>query len=212
LYLTPLVNQTTAKAERTAAVAEYLRILAVIVVAATMLIVLFPKQWITLLYSSDFPGAIPLVTVFVLGEAVLLLAGVYQALLIGFDDVSGFLASTVSGHLLTIVLARALVGPQGGTGVGIAFLAGNAVILVATAVRLLQAHDARGVFAPLLPLAVALTTVALAGWWSASLEPPVLVRLLAYAAVCGLAVLFLRPDERRWIMRPLQRVLSRRPR
>jgi len=53
---------------------------------------------------------------------VLLVAGVYQALLIGFDDISGFLISTVGGHLITIALAGWLVAGQGGVGVGLAFL------------------------------------------------------------------------------------------
>ena len=60
--------------------------------------------------------------------------------------------STVSGNVVTIVLARVLIGSEGGIGVGIAFLAGNSVILVATAIRLLRAHEGRRVFAPLVPL------------------------------------------------------------
>jgi PST family polysaccharide transporter len=212
LYLTPLVNRATAKAERTTAVAEYLRILLVIVVSSTMLIVLFPRQWITLLYSTEFAAAVPLVTVFVLGEAVLLLAGVYQALLIGFDDISGFLVSTVTGHVVTIALAALLIGTQGGMGVGIAFLAGNAVILVATSVRLLRAHGARRLAALFLPLTAAMATLAVAGWWSESFGPPAVLRGVAYLAICGVALWSLRPDERRWIMRPLQGLVSARTR
>src|SRR4030095_4611457 len=122
LYLTPLVNRNTPKTERIAAVAEYLRILIVLVVLSTLVCVLFPAQWIALLYSSRFGGAVSLVAVFVLAEAVLLVAGVYQALLIGFDDIFGFLVCTVAGQLLTIVLAQWLVASDGGAGVGIAFL------------------------------------------------------------------------------------------
>ncbi len=214
LYLTPLVNRNSPKVDRIAAVAEYLRILIVLVVLSTLLIVLFPSQWLTLLYSPQFLDAIPLVAVFVLGEAVLLVAGVYQALLIGFDDIVGFLASTVTGQLITIALARWLVAGHGGLGVGLAFLAGNSVILVATATRLLRKHAARQVFLPLGPLAVALLTTAAAGWWvlRAGGGPGIAWKAAAYLVACGIAFLFLRPDERRWILRPWQAPAAARPR
>jgi O-antigen/teichoic acid export membrane protein len=205
LYLTPLVNRSTPKADRIAAVAEYLRILIVLVAMSTLVIVLFPAQWLALLYSTKFLDAVPLVTVFVLAEAVLLLAGVYQALLIGFDDISGFLVATVGGHLVTIALARLLVESQGGVGVGIAFLAGNTVILIGTAVRLLQKHQARQVFAPLPPLMAAVGATAAAGVWVGRETPPnVLIRVGVLAVGCSLALLFLRADERRWLLRPWQ--------
>jgi PST family polysaccharide transporter len=205
LYLTPLVNRSTPKADRIAAVAEYLRILIVLVAMSTLVIVLFPAQWLALLYSTKFLDAVPLVTVFVLAEAVLLLAGVYQALLIGFDDISGFLVATVGGHLVTIALARLLVESQGGVGVGAAFLAGNTVILIGTAVRLLQKHQARQVFAPLPPLMAAVGATAAAGVWVGRETPPnVLIRVGVLAVGCSLALLFLRADERRWLLRPWQ--------
>ncbi len=205
LYLTPLVSRNSPKAEKTTAVAEYLRILIVLVVLSTLIIVIFPAQWLTLLYSARFLDAIPLVTVFVLAEAMLLVAGVYQALLIGFDDLAGFLVCTVVGQLITIVLARALVAPEGGIGVGVAFLVGNSVILVASATRLLRAHGARQVFVPLAPLVIALFAIGAAGWWIPRANGPAAVwRVGAYAAVCAVAFLVLRPDERRWILRPWQ--------
>ena len=184
LYLTPLVNRATSKSVRTDAVAEYLRILIVLVIVTTLMIALFPRQWLAVLYSSEFVDATPLVVYFLLGEAVLLLAGVYQALLIGFDDIPGFLVSTVAGKVVTIALARWLIGSVGGVGVAIAFLAGNSVILVATAIRLLRAHEGRPVFAPLVPLVLALTAIGLAGWWAG--RPAGTVRRLASRGVrCG---------------------------
>jgi PST family polysaccharide transporter len=213
LYLTPLVNRNSPKEERGTAVAEYLRILIVLVVLSTLIIVLFPAQWLRLLYTAGFLDAIPLVTVFVLAEAVLLIAGVYQALLIGFDDISGFLASTVAGQLITIGLVRWLVASDGGMGVGVAFLVGNSVILVASATRLLRAHGARQVFRPLLPLVIALIATGAAGWWvPRSGGPAVAWKAAAYIAACGVAFFFLRPDERRWLLRPWQAPSAARPR
>jgi O-antigen/teichoic acid export membrane protein len=205
LYLTPLLNRNTPKPDRIAAVSEYLRILIVLVVLSTLVVVLFPAQWLRLLYSARFLDGIPLVAVFVLAEAVLLVAGVYQALLIGFDDISGFLISTVSGHFITIALAGWLVAGQGGAGVGLAFLAGNSVILLATATRLLCRHAARQAFVPLWPLCVALLAIGGAGWWVPRPGGPGIAwRVAVYISACAIAFLFLRPDERRWILRPWQ--------
>jgi len=213
LYLTPLVNRSTPKAERIGAVAEYLRILIVLVVLSTLVCVLFPAQWIALLYSPKFAGAVSLVAVFVLAEAVLLVAGVYQALLIGFDDISGFLVCTVAGQLLTIALARWLVASASGMGVGLAFLAGNTVILVASAFRLLRRHDAIRVFAPLVPLVIALGATAAAGWWATRGPGPApLWKAAAYLGACALALVFLRPEERRWMIRPWRAPASARAR
>ena len=203
LYLTPIVNRAGPKESRTNAVAEYLRILIVLVVLSSVLIVLFPQPWITLLYSTGFLEAAPLVVYFLLAESVLLLAGVYQALLIGFDDIKGFLVSTVAGQILTIGLAWWLVGSIGGKAVGIAFLAGNSVILLSTAVRLLRAHEGRAAFAPLVPLVVSLAVIGTLGWWaSRPVAPSIALRAGAFVAVAAIALAFLRPDERRWLLRP----------
>ena len=213
LYLTPLVNRNTPKGERIAAVAEYLRILIVLVVLSTLVCVLFPAQWIALLYSSRFGGAVSLVAVFVLAEAVLLVAGVYQALLIGFDDIFGFLVCTVAGQLLTIALTRWLVASDGGMGVGMAFLAGNAVILIATAFRLVSRHGATRVVTPVMLLVIALGVAAAAGWWATQAPGPAPVwRAAVYLVACGVALAFLRPEERRWMIRPWRAPASARAR
>ena len=204
LYLTPLVNRETAKADRLAAVGEYLRVLIVLVALAFLAIALFPRQWLLLLYSAQFVDAVPLVTLFLLAEGVLLVAGVYQALLIGFDDISGFLASTVAGQLVIIALAAALVPRMGGTGIAVAFLFGNAVVLVGTATWLAVRHGGRRLLSPLFALIVALGATAVAGWWAPK-AGGVVWRMGAYLASAVLALAFLRPDERRWLLRPWSR-------
>jgi O-antigen/teichoic acid export membrane protein len=133
--------------------------------------------------------------------------------LIGFDDISGFLVCTVGGQLLTIALTRWLVASDGGAGVGIAFLAGNAVILIATALRLLSRHQASRVVAPVVVLAVALGAAAAAGWWATQAPAPAPVwRVAVYLVSCGVALAFLRPEERRWMIRPWRAPVSARAR
>jgi O-antigen/teichoic acid export membrane protein len=203
LYLTPLVNRASPKGERVVAIAEYLRILIVLLAVSALAVVLLPQQALALLYSREFLSAYPLVTVFVLAEGVLLVAGVYQTLLIGFDDTRGYLLATVAGHLLTIALGRPLALQLGGLGLGLAFLAGNGVILVAAATRSVRRHEASAVIAPLVALGVALTAIGAVGWWAASsYAPSFWVKAVIYVFGAGVAFAFLRPDERRWIVRP----------
>ena len=204
LYLTPLVNRDTAKADRLAAVAEYLRVLIVLVALALLAIALFPRQWLLLLYSAQFVDAVPFVTLFLLAEGVLLVAGVYQALLIGFDDIPGFLASTVAGQLVIIAMAAVLVPVKGGAGVAVAFLAGNALILAGTATRLARRHGGRTLLRPLVPLSVALGAASIAGWWAPRTDG-IAVKVVAYIVAVALALGLLTGDERRWLLRPWTR-------
>ena len=98
-------------------------------------------------------------------------------------------------------------------GVGVAFLVGNSVILVTSATRLLRVHGARQVFVPLPPLMIALVAIGAAGWWIPRASgPAALWKAGAYVAACAIAFLFLRPDERRWLLRPWQAPVAARPR
>jgi cytochrome c oxidase assembly factor CtaG len=98
-------------------------------------------------------------------------------------------------------------------GVGMAFLAGNAVILIATAVRLVSRHDATRVVTPVMLLVIALGAAAAAGWWATRAPGPAPVwRVAVYLVGCGVALAFLRPEERRWMIRPWRAPASARAR
>jgi len=200
LYLLPLVNRDSARQERMQIVAEYMRVLVVLVGSAAFAIALFPREVLLILYSARFLDAVRYVTLFVAAESVLLLAGVYQTLLVGFDDIGAHLASTAGGHLVTIALASLFVPRLGGAGVGLAFLAGNGTILVGTSLRVWRAHDGGNAVAPLIALACGFVAIAGAGWWAAQANSPSLVwRALALIVGLGLALGLLSPAERRWL-------------
>jgi O-antigen/teichoic acid export membrane protein len=212
LYLLPLVNRGSPKGERMEIVAEYMRVLVMLVACAALAIALFPHEVLIILYSARFLGAVHYVTLFVIAETVLLLGGVYQTLLVGFDDIGAHLASTASGHVLTIVLARFLVPGMGGAGVGVAFLAGNSVILLGTALRVWRAHSGAKAVAPLVALAGGFVAIAAAGWWAAHGDrAPLLWRAGALVAGLGIAIAVLRPAERRWLFSLGRTDLPRQP-
>jgi hypothetical protein len=189
-----------------------MRFLVVLVAGAAFAIALFPRVVLLILYSVRFVGAIRYVTLFVAAESVLLLAGVYQTLLVGFDDIGAHLASTAGGHFVTIALAHSLVPGLGGAGVGLAFLAGNGTILLGTSLRVWRAHAGGNAVAPLIALACGFVAIAGAGWWAAQGSPPRLVwRTAALIAGLALALGLLRPAERRWLFSLGRAELPRQP-
>jgi enterobacterial common antigen flippase len=209
LYLTPLLNRPIPKPERAAAAAEYLRVLTVLVVIGAGAVVLFPREWVFLLYSPQFAAAAGFLAAFVLAEVVLLFAGVFQALLIGFDDYRAHALIAVVGQVLLAVLALVWAPALGSLGVALAFLVGHAAILGLLVVRVRLRHASAGMMAPLRPLILGIALLAAGGWWAAAgAAPPLAARLAAYLIVSALALMLLGPDDRRWLLRPLRRTRS----
>jgi enterobacterial common antigen flippase len=205
LYLTPLLNRPVPKPERAAAAAEYLRVLTVLVVLGAGAVVLFPREWVLLLYSPQFAAAAGFVAAFVMAEVVLLFAGVFQALLIGFDDYRAHAVIAVIGQVLLAVLALVWAPVLGSLGVALAFLAGHAAILGLLVLRVRLRHASAGMLGPMRPLIVGVALLAVGGWWAAVAAPPIAAKLAAYFVVSALALMLLGPDDRRWLLRPLRR-------
>lgn len=210
LYLTPLVNRQGPVEVRARATAEYMRILTVLFVLAATLIVLFPQQVISLLYASRFAPAATLVGAFVVAEGALLLAGVYQTLLVGIDDIAGFLGSTVTGHLFTLALIVPFAGTWGPLGVGVAFVLGNGLILALTVARLFWRHRIRETLRPLPLVVLGATVVSLAAWTAIAF--PHLnygIRFGVYVMAAMGLMSVLKRDERDWLMSPMVAVFRR---
>ena len=205
-FLTPLVNRRIGVEARAVAVSEYLRVLMVILVAGGMAVVLFPRLWVTLLYSHRFAEAAGYLFAFVMSEIILLVAGVYTALLIGYDDLRGFVALTVVSNLVTIGLTILIVPRLGPFGVGLAFLAGNGVMMVLSMARLATRHAARAAGQAMKYVVAALALLGAAGWWATDPHgPPVAWRIVAYVLGSGAFLGLLNPQERRWMLTPWRR-------
>lgn len=209
LYLMPIVNRSSAKTDRARATGEYLRVLVVMLALPALAIVLFGHAWMVLLYSREFAGATAMLGVFVAGEAMLLFAGVYRTLLIGFDDLRAHLVISVIANGVVAAGAWLLVGPLGPAGAGYAFLGAHTIILVGSAWRLKAAHHAGAATRPLPRVLTTVATVFGAAIWVTSWEPGVIWRVLLYALL-GLAFAsLLSPAERRWLLAPWTGMESR---
>ncbi len=210
LYLTPVVNRRTSVRDRATATGEYVRVLAVLLTAGALAIVLAPRLWLGLLYTPRFLDAAPFLGAFVIAESILLVAGVYQALLIGFDDMRGYLGISAAVHG-TIILVLATAGDHmDPLAIAVLFASGNVATLLLSVWRLVSRHSANEVTRSLplvgvgiLSLVVAsrlgLATGAAAVFWKA------LVYLVLSIGLFGI----LSPEERGWILSPLRGLRSR---
>lgn len=112
-FLTPFASRAVDKSIRAAEVWSYLRTLAVAMAVAALPIVLFPREVLTLLFSARFATAVSYLGLFLLAELMLAFGDAYRVLLLGFDDLVGYLATTLSAPLLLIVGAAILVPRYG---------------------------------------------------------------------------------------------------
>jgi antigen flippase len=127
LYLTPILNRDMPRAEKVRAALEFQRKQVLIITLLALPISLFPRLLVSLLYSPAFAPVAQIVFLFVLAQCLVLLGGVYQALLIGLDDLKAYGLITAAGYGSLAALAW-LLGPRLGlAGVGLAFLGGSVV-------------------------------------------------------------------------------------
>lgn len=139
-YLIPAASRPTPPAERAAEVAVYVRSLAMLLLAAGLVAVLFPHEVLVALYASRFTAAVAYVGLFVLAESVAVVADTFRVLLVGLDDPAGYLTGMLSGHAVTIAGVLVLVPRYGIVAAALCHLAGSGVVLLACFWRLRTFH------------------------------------------------------------------------
>src|SRR5262249_50288423 len=87
LFLTPAMNRVGKAEEKFREAVEFLRAFSMVIALFAAPLVLFPDWWLPLFYSRRFIAASPYVYVFVLAQALELLAGIVLALLVGLDRI-----------------------------------------------------------------------------------------------------------------------------
>jgi O-antigen/teichoic acid export membrane protein len=140
LFLTPIMNRNIPKAQKMLAAREFQKKLVIILGAVAVPILLFPQVVLTLLFSARFAVATQFVSLFVIWQFVLQVAGVYQALLIGFDDLKPYAAITCAGYLSSALLCWLVVGRYGILGVSVVFIFSTSLILIFSFARLKSKH------------------------------------------------------------------------
>jgi PST family polysaccharide transporter len=140
LFLTPVVNRNIEKADKIKAAIDFEKKLVTILSLVSMPVVLFPHLVLTILFSTKFVVASQFVFLFVISQCVAQLAGIHQALLIGFDDLKAYSIMTCAGHISLGLLSWFMVASFGIFGISIAFITAYSIIFVSTFIRLKLKH------------------------------------------------------------------------
>ena len=130
LFLTPKLNRHIPQKEKITLTNNYQQILIFILAITTLPFVLFPQTALYILFSSEFTIVGGYLYIFVIAACVSQAAGVYQALLIGFDDIKSFALITTFRHILFAAIAWFTVPHVGLIGVGYAFIISASISLI----------------------------------------------------------------------------------
>src|SRR5260370_27658671 len=121
LFLTPIMNRDIPAAEKIRTSIEFQRKLIVLLGLVAMPMELFPDQLLQVLFSKQFTAAAPYMYLFVVAQCILQIAGVYQAVMVGLDDLKVYAAFTCAGFAGLALLARILAPRCGIAGVELTF-------------------------------------------------------------------------------------------
>lgn len=143
LLFLPTVNRQADRAQQFHDAVEYQRKLVIMLSLLAMPLVLFPRWTLIAVYSAAFSAAAPYVHVLVLAEVLLLLAGVYQALIVGLDDVRAYTLVYLGGYVWLGVLSWLVAPHYGILGVSVVAITASALMLVMARARLQAKHGFR---------------------------------------------------------------------
>jgi PST family polysaccharide transporter len=143
LYLTPIVNRDIPKNEKLKEATRFQGRLIFITLAMAMPMVLFSQWLVVLQYSPAFGEVSRTLFLFVVTQCMIQFAGVFQALIIGLDDLKIYAVSLGAGQLLLGIIAWLLTPVLGLHGVAVGFLVSNLAILLLTWAQLALRHGLR---------------------------------------------------------------------
>ncbi len=212
LYLTPILNRDVPHADKMHVASEFQSKLMLVISMIAMPMVLFPQWLITLFYSSSFLTVSFAVPVFVVAQCMVQLAGVYQALLIGVDDLKfyGLIVSTT--QILLGVLAWVLAPYYGILGVGIACLISSTATFFLTLARLGHKYGFRVSPRLWLSMSYGLLALLLSGaimnHYDTWALPVIVSKLALYLLFLFSLLVFLSREERQELFRRVEQSLA----
>ena len=140
LFFTPRVNRAGPKEEKFQVAVEFQKQMAMILTIASIPVLLFPHVLLSLAFSPKFLVASQYMFLFMLWQSFTMFAGIYQALLIGLDDMVSYTVLSCLGSLLAASSAVLLVPQYGVIGAASGFVAASALVTIGTFIRLKLSH------------------------------------------------------------------------
>jgi O-antigen/teichoic acid export membrane protein len=161
LFLTPALNRDDSPRVKLQRTLQFRRSMLFAAAAVMLPLMLFPQTAIEVLFASEFTPVATYVYAFVLGEALGLLSGVNQALLVGLNDFAINVVYIVVGQVLLVGLVLVLVPALGIAGVAVALIANHALVLGLTTRRLSRRHGMAMLdgLRPFVPAAIGLAAI-----------------------------------------------------
>lgn len=139
-FLTPRASRAAPKPERAREVVGYLHVLAVAMLVAALPVTLFPHEVLRVLYSAKFAPAAAFLGFFLLSELMMAFGDAYRVLLLGFDDLRGYLYTTIAAPVAVIAGAAWVIPAYGISGISFLQIGAAGLGLVMSLVRLYRRH------------------------------------------------------------------------
>jgi O-antigen/teichoic acid export membrane protein len=140
LYLAPIINRNVENPVKFHQAVQYQRKIAFIFSLGALPILMFPRLMLTIMFSEKFADSSPLVFLFMMSQFIVQVGAVFQALLVGVDDVKSYTAITSTGQIISALMCLLLVPYYGIKGVAFAFLIGNSFNFLSNLIRLTAKH------------------------------------------------------------------------
>lgn len=131
-FLMPKVNRNIDNQEKLRFAMDFQKIQIIFMTVIVLPFVIYPSLTIHILFSKEFAVVAPFLFLFVLGQFLGQLGGVYQSLMIGLDSTRMFSAISCTSSLLFVVLSWLMVPHWEFWGIGIAFLISRLFLLVSS--------------------------------------------------------------------------------
>lgn len=139
-FLMPRASRTAPKEHRAAEVGGYLRTLVIAMLIAALPVVLFPGEVLRVLFSARFAPAATFIGAFLLGELMMAFGDAYRILLLGFDDLRGYLITTITAPAIVMLCAAPVMVRYGILGLGALHVLAAVIGLVVSQLRLRARH------------------------------------------------------------------------
>lgn len=130
LLLTPVVNRDIPVEEKLVATLEFQRKLLFTIGVVVTPVIVFADLFIRILYTSEFLPAADVLYLFVIGQVLMQISGVYGALIIGLNHIRVFGFVAFTGQIVLGVVAWYGAPVWGLAGVGLAMLLSGLVVCI----------------------------------------------------------------------------------
>jgi len=209
-FLTPKMNRNISNLEKIQFSIDFQKIQVLCMTVIVLPFVLFPTLTILILFSDEFTVIAPYLFTFVLAQFIAQMGGVYQSLMIGFDNTRMFSIITVSCWLSFAVLSWLTIPTWGFWGIAISFLASKVLLLIWSLAFLKANYPIKIPVKVMLLAAYCISLIVVIGYYASGFDDlswtVFTVKSLIYIATITGMIVFLSSTEKRTLILVTNRI------